>query len=218
MNLPDLWPLVILAVAVSVDGFSVGVAYGLRNIKIGIMPLIIISSISALAIYMTISLGAVIAELFTEQFAERLGGVLLIGIGLWIIYSAYIKCNNHQQDTGKIQDNKLIFSLNLNSLGIMIKILKKPVTADLDGSGSIGLLEAIILGFALALDALGAGLGAGLTGFSGYILPVCIGLSKFIFIKTGLITGDKIGNIVPSRFEVFPGLIIILLGIVTLIS
>ena len=214
----ELWSILILAIAVSVDGFSVGVAYGLRNIRISLLPLLIISGISTLTIFLSSSLGAVIANVLGFQYAKFLGGIILIAIGLWLVYTAYLKYNGGSVPEKKQNDRNLLFSLNIESLGIMIKILKKPVTADFDSSGTISYSEAIILGLALAMDALGAGFGAGLSGFSSILIPFAIGLSKFVFISSGVFCGQKLGNIVPDRFEIFPGVIIIILGIITVIS
>lgn len=224
----ELWPLLILAAAVSLDGFSVGITYGLRKIKLGLLPLLIISMISALAIFCTVNLGRAVAGVLRPDWAEYLGGTLLILIGGWLVYTTHSESNSGQKGVKKAEKkkgaintsascNRLVFSLDLSFLGIIIKILKKPATADLDHSGSISYWEAVILGLALALDALGAGLSAGLSGMSIIFFPLLIGLSKFVFVTSGYLAGKEAGNFLPDNFKIYPGIIIIVLGIFTLI-
>jgi putative sporulation protein YtaF len=212
MDLVNLWPILMLAIAISVDGFSVGITYGLKSIKLGIVPLLIISGISTIAIYLTSILGIGISDLLSGSNGNYLGGFLLVGLGLWLVFSAYLELNGQ-----KNKSKDITFSLKLKSLKIMIKILKEPAQADFDRSGNINLLEALILGLALALDAMAVGLGTGLIGYSGIVMPAIIGIATFIFISCGYYIGDKVGDILPSHFEIYPGLIIVILGILKFI-
>lgn len=234
----------------SFDGLSVGITYGLRKIRINVLSLIIISSISMAAIFLTVRAGSVLARFFSEQVAGYLGGGLLVMIGFWLVYTACFSSQKkddqlfkdkadfnadvfHESHKGiqgknsvtrdkreevlKDEKDRLLFSLDIKILGIIIKILKKPVAADFDQSGSISYREAVVLGLALALDALGAGLGAGLGGLSTIFFPLLIGVSKFIFVGGGFLAGKKIGNILPQHFKVYPGLILVIVGVITIL-
>ncbi|MDI3547949.1 MAG: hypothetical protein PWR10_1601 [Halanaerobiales bacterium] len=212
MEVLNYWPVLALAVAISVDGFSVGVTYGLRGIKVGPVPLLIISGISTIAIYLTSTIGAWIAELISKGPAEIIGSIILMAIGGWLVYTAYLNFNERNELSGE----KLLFSLRIKPLGIIINVLKEPVKADLDSSGTINNSEAFILGLALALDAMGAGLGAGLSGFVNVFIPLLIGAVNLFFVCSGFFIGRKVGDILPNRFEILPGLIIITLGVIQL--
>lgn len=215
MGIVDYWPILILAVAISVDGFAVGVTYGLRSIKLGILPLLIVSGLSTIAIYLTCTLGAGMAGIMGKEFAQVLGSIFLVLLGIWMFYSSYRNYNRVEEDE---RDEKVLFFLSIKSLGIIIKILKKPVKADLDSSGSINISEAIFLGLALALDALGVGLGTGLVGFSSFIIPMVIGISTLFFVGGGYMLGKKAENVLPDYFDLFPGIFVIMLGIINYIS
>ncbi len=227
MELEQLWPVVILAIAISVDGFSVGITYGLRRIRVGLLPLLIIGFISTISIYTTLSLGATLARLMNKELASRIGSLILIGIGCWLVYSFFLEYNHTRggyrkssaayPDKVDLNDQKLLVSFKIKSLGIVIRILKEPVEADFDNSGTINPVEALFLGLALALDALGAGLGAGLSGFPTLIVPLIIGFVNLLFVGSGFLIGEKIGDIIPEYFEIIPGFIIICLGLVKLI-
>lgn len=205
----DFLPVFILALAISIDGLSVGVTYGIRNIKLGVLPLCIISGFSTLAVYLTISIGTGIAFLINRELAKYMGSIILIFVGAWLVYSSYINLKGNEEPG----EEKTLFLIKIKPLGIIIKILKEPVKADFDKSGTINISEAVFLGFALALDALGAGLGAGLSGFSNFLIPLVIGIFNFIVIYFGFVLGKRVGKVLPEHFELFPGLIIILLGL-----
>lgn len=225
MGFHHIWPIFILAMAISIDGFAVGVTYGIRKIKIGFLPLLLVGSISAMSIYLTNILGSTLADKIGLDLAKKLGSLILVGIGIWVVYSAYINCNSSKEDYNNDREKeshrhedilagkKLLLSFKIKSMGLIINILKEPVTADFDKSGTINYAEAFFLGFALALDALGAGLGAGLTGYTGLWIPIIIGTITVLFVGGGVLLGHKVGNFLPEHFEVIPGFIIICLGI-----
>ncbi|MFW6007454.1 MAG: sporulation membrane protein YtaF [Halanaerobiales bacterium] len=204
MQLRNISVILLLAAAVSIDSFSVGITYGLRKIKIGILQLLIISGISTIGIYATGYLGAGLANYLNENIARYAGSFIIIGLGFWIIFSTYL---NYKRQ------NDVVISLKIKSLEIIIKILEKPEQADLDNSGVINNYESLILGFALALDAMAAGLGTGLSGFSSYLIPVLIGISNLVFVSSGYFIGKKVGVILPDLFDYFPGLFLIFLGV-----
>lgn len=218
MNLNQIWPIFLLAIAISTDGFAVGITYGLRGIRVSLSALVIIGLISTTSIFITSLLGASIAKIMDPIFAENLGGILLICLGTFLLYSSLKSLKNRSLNQEKdISDKKILLSLKIRSLGLIINILKTPTEADFDKSGTINNFEAIFLGLALAMDALGAGLGAGLTGFAGWHTPLIIGITTALFVGGGFITGKKAGAILPDYFRVLPGFIIIFFGILNLL-
>lgn len=219
-----IWPIFVLAMAISIDGFAVGVTYGIRRIKIGFLPLSLVGSISAMSIYLTSKLGSTLADKIGLELAQKLGSLILIGIGIWVVYLAYINYNNDKEKYNDLEEKiyhnevllpgrELLLSFKIKSMGLIINILKEPATADFDKSGTINFTEAFFLGLALALDALGAGLGAGLTGYTGLWLPIIIGTITVFFLGGGVLLGHRVGDFLPEHFEIIPGFIIICLGI-----
>jgi len=213
MIVENIWPIILLGIAISIDGFTVGISYGMRGIKISPLPLVLIGSISTIAIHLSSSLGAFLADFTGISLAKDIGGLILVVIGCWIIYTAY--STNKKKEPSPYK--RILFSFRIKPLGIIINILKEPTTADFDQSGTINFFEAVFLGLALALDALGAGFGAGMTGLSGLLVPVIIGLLSIIFVSTGFFFGKKLGNVLPQYFKIVPGLIILFLGILNII-
>src|SRR5699024_2821010 len=104
------------------------------------------------------AIGQIIEAWISPRIAEKLGGFILIVIGTWIIVQ--MLRSEQQQKAIKKKNEKMIVNLEIKSLGIVIQVLEKPAVADLDESGSITGIEALILGLALSLDAFGAGISA----------------------------------------------------------
>ena len=77
------WSLVILSVATSIDAFAVGVSLGLIAISIWI-PSLIIGLVTLVVTYLGTRIGRR-AGGYLGQWAERIGGVVLIGIGTRIL-------------------------------------------------------------------------------------------------------------------------------------
>ena len=152
-------------------------------------------------------------------FAAKLGSFILIIVGCWIFISAYIDQVKSKTNKFYSSENDLLLSLKIKPLGLIIHVLREPARVDFDSSGTINIAEAFVLGLALALDAVGVGLGAGLSNYSIYALPVIIGIMNIIFVLAGFLIGKKMNgtNLPAGTSEYLPGIIIILLGIINLI-
>ena len=212
------WAAFFLAFAVSLDGFTVGITYGLKNIEIKFVSLFIISLASGITMLVSLTLGNFLTLFLQPQWAERIGAVILIFIGFYLFYQSFkifLEEAIDYQDDINIKD---LYTIEIESLGLIINILKQPVKADLDYSGVISKREAIILGIALAMDAFGGGIGAGLAGYSPVITSISTFLWKFVLLKTGIYLGrnvkiEEFGN----KFKLIPGLILVVLGIIQFI-
>jgi putative Mn2+ efflux pump MntP len=77
------WSLVILSVATSIDAFAVGVSLGLIGISIWV-PSLIIGLVTLVVTYVGTRVGRRAGH-YLGQWAERVGGVVLIGIGTRIL-------------------------------------------------------------------------------------------------------------------------------------
>lgn len=198
----------LLALAVSVDGLGVGLSCGLRKIKLSFSSLLVVSLVSAAVSFLSMIFGSLAVEIFNPDLAERLGAVVLLTLGLAIIFEVCFK----NEKVGGIEKTLLKFRIPL--LGLAVQILKEPFRADEDLSGAISGREALALGTALALDALGIGFGAAAAGFSLILVPLCIGCCQLAMVSFGLFLGrnwqlDNLGH----RGAAIPGLILIALGL-----
>ncbi|MEX2104545.1 MAG: sporulation membrane protein YtaF [Bacilli bacterium] len=188
-----LLSLLILAFAVSLDGFGVGVTYGLRKIRIPLWSVATIALCSALVMTVSMQIGLGISQFISPLVAKWVGAVILIAIGIWALVNV-TKQKNHdpvmepvstlRQERAKIKYEWI--RIKIKTLGLIVQILRTPSAADIDKSGTITGKEAALLGLALSLDAFGAGIGAALIGYNPWISSVVIALMCIVFIVLGL--------------------------------
>ncbi|GAB6099258.1 sporulation membrane protein YtaF [Halanaerocella petrolearia] len=214
----DLLAIFILALAISLDGFVVGITYGLKGIKMNYGSILIISIASGITILLAMSLGNLLTNFLAPIWATRIGGIILILIGCWLFYDSVHSLLVVDEKVVKSDpDPREVFTFKIESLGLIINILHKPVKADLDYSGVISKQEALFLGIALALDAFGAGIGAAMVGYQPLVSALLVIGCKFGLLSGGIYLGKKItGNRINSTIRLLPGLILIILGLTKL--
>ncbi|QDI91131.1 sporulation membrane protein YtaF [Salicibibacter halophilus] len=206
--------LLVLAFAVSVDAFGVGMTYGMRKLKISMLPVVLIGFCSFISVLMAGLFAGVVFNVIPTQSADYLGGAILIAIGAWAIYQGFRpKEQQNALPVRKKQEGTMV-NWEIKKLGLVIKVLRKPTAADMDGSGTISIKEAMLLGFALALDAFGAGFGAAMLGY-----PILIfALFVFVMCSVCLVLGKKGGLKLADRKAIdklvfLPGLLIVCIGV-----
>lgn len=202
--------LYLLAFAVSLDSFSVGLTYGLRKIRIPLKSIIMIASCSAIVLLAAMAVGNIVDVFMSPQIAEKIGGTIFLLLGGWILFQFF----RPQKEKESLSHEKTIINLEIKSLGIVINILRKPTSADFDKSGSITGIEAFMLGLALSLDAFGAGIGASLLNFPPAPLAIIVALMSSLFVMLGMKLGAVLAkNSLIQKFSLIPGIVLIFLGI-----
>ncbi len=202
--------LVLLAFAVSLDSFSVGFTYGLRKMKIPFKSIVIIACCSALTLLIAMGVGSTIATFISPSAAEKIGGLVLVGIGAWVLFQFFKPSRQSEEQV----EEKVLLKFEIKSLGVVINILRKPMVADFDKSGTITGVEAFMLGLALSLDAFGAGIGAALLGYSPWIMAACVAIMSSLFVTLGINSGRTFSESKwVQKFSFLPGVMLIVIGI-----
>jgi putative sporulation protein YtaF len=210
IRMNTLFSLLLLAFAVSLDNFSTGLTYGLRKVKIPIKSITIISLCSALCLLIAMFMGQAISVILSPEWAGRVGGLILVAIGLAVLYQFF----RPEKETPVEEKEKTLINVEIKSIGLVIQIMRRPLTADFDRSGTITGVEAFMLGIALSLDSFGAGLGAALLNYSPFPLAIAIFSMSFIFLTCGLQLGVYFSHIRwIQRVAFLPGVLLICLGI-----
>lgn len=204
--------LLLLAFAVSLDSFSVGFTYGMRKMRIPFKSIIVIACCSAATMLGAMLVGDLLTKIFPIYVTERLGGIILVLIGMWVLYQFFRPGKEHSEEEEKTE--KTLINFEIKTLGIVINILRKPMSADIDKSGTITGIEAFLLGFALSLDAFGAGIGASLLGYSPIIMSILVALMSSLFVSIGIHSGNVLSRFSwMDKFSCIPGVILIMIGI-----
>lgn len=216
--------LILLSFAVSLDGFGVGITYGVRKIKIPISSILIIAACSGLIILLSMMVGVLLTGWMTADGASAVGAVILIGIGLLALYQ-FIRSGEREELGAPISSTDLstehdeqphnpVLKMELKVFGFIIQILRTPSAADMDRSGTISAGEAFLLGTALSLDAFGAGIGAALVGFPPLLTAILIAAASGFFLWSGTRVGFWVsGWRWMRKLSMLPGVILIAMGI-----
>ncbi|MFD1737131.1 sporulation membrane protein YtaF [Bacillus salitolerans] len=211
LNMLQSLSLLLLAFAVSLDSFSVGFTYGLRKMHLPIRSIIIISICSAITLMVAMGVGHMITNFLSPVWAEKVGGIVLVLIGAWVLYQ-FFKPEKKQMETNQ---EKILVKFEIKSLGLVIHILRKPLEADFDRSGTITGIEAFLLGVALSLDAFGAGIGAALLGYSPIFMAITVAFMSSLFLSVGLKSGQLCSNHEwMQKCSFLPGVLLIIIGII----
>lgn len=208
----------IIALALSLDGFGVGMAYGLQRIKIPFESMCIIGLCTALAMGSSMLLGHILIPSLTFISPHLLGAGVLIAIGGYQLILA-LKNSKPAEKAVPVMTTvtydpktyKTLLSIKLRVFGLIIQVLKTPDVADLDGSGSISPKEGILLGIALALDTFAAGIAATMTGIPIYVIGF-VAIIQILMISAGQALTGRLPSEVLDRVKFLPGTILVVIG------
>jgi len=194
----------IFALIVSIDNFTVGIAYGAKKIKINLSSNILIGIISSLGTLLSMILGLVIIRVISARAANLLGCVILLTLGIYFLIDFFNK-------RLKIEGLKLQMKQDFS---VYKALLSYPEFADMDKSGSLDLRESIVLAFALALNNFGLGIGVGITGINIFEATIFTFIISIISISLGYIVGKKyLSKLFGDYAGLFSGCLIIILAI-----
>lgn len=203
--------LLLLVIAVSIDGFGVGITYGMQKIKVPFNAIFIIMLCSGVVLLISMTIGDMLSIFISERIAQMIGGCILITLGIFSLINTIRSEIRKRKQEAELIDRK-------NKFSEIKTVLATPDKADLDRSGTISIGEALLLGFALALDAFGAGIGASLLGYSPVLTAFLIASMSGIFLFCGMKVGMLLArNKKLQRLSFLPGTLLIGIGVLNLI-
>lgn len=196
--------LLLLVIAVSLDGFGVGVTYGMKKTKVPFSALLIIMLCSGVVVLLSMTIGDFLNSFISPHRAEMIGGLILIFLGLFSLFN--VIRSKVDIDMSKLKNNERFHRFKT--------VLSTPDQADLDHSGIITTGEAFLLGTALALDAFGAGLGAAIIGYSPLLTAVSVAFMSGAFLFCGIQMGMLLlRNKHMQKLSFLPPILLISLGV-----
>lgn len=209
----------ILAVSLSIDALFVGFAYGLNGTRIPFSSKLVVCLFSILYAGIAVFAGSAASHFLPPVAGRVIGAVILALIGFSMIIKGVVKIRGGDKKS-KDAGDRTIFKWIVKSLGITVQILRNPDAGDIDRSGTIDMKEAVLLGSALSIDALGVGLGSALSGLSGWYIPLVIGFCQLLFLSAGLFSGAHIAllkRLDEKYTSMIPGFFLLALSVLRLI-
>ena len=185
----------------NLDNVVVGMAYGIKKIKIGIIENIIIAVITSTGTFLSMSIGEYISKFLPHFVSNALGAGAIIILGVYFVIQSVIK---------------LIYNTKSKELADMIEYAEK---SDLDSSGDINMKEALLVALGLTFNNLGTGVAASITGVSIQFTVI----ATFIVSIVTIIFGEALGNHVLGKFlgeyaPLISGIMLIILGIIEFLN
>ncbi|MEC0135573.1 sporulation membrane protein YtaF [Paenibacillus macerans] len=199
MDSYGLLAVIAIGLASNLDNAGVGIAYGVRKIHIPWYSNLAISFISFLATLVSGLFGSWLSLWFHPWIGQILGTLVIVGVGVWVLLQPFIEKKPLPPANGA------------NSL---TRLLRNPEEADTDSSKSISLGESIVLGIALAMNALAGGFNAGITSLNIWYTSLSVGIFSFLLLALCSGFGEKYAaEKLGDYATVISGLLLIFIGI-----
>ncbi|PEX92888.1 sporulation membrane protein YtaF [Bacillus cereus] len=198
MSTAGLFSILLIGIASNLDNAGVGIAYGIRKIRISWSNNFIIAFLGFLFTLLAGFFGNWIALFISEFTANLIGAIVLGVIGVFILCQPFLS----QKDTIESKDSSVM------------GILRDPEKADFDGSKTISFSEAIVLGVALSINNIAGGFDAGVTNLNLWLTAVISGLFSFICIRGFAYVGKRfLAEYLGKWATVIAGILLVLIGI-----
>lgn len=197
--LVNLLTMIALAIAANLDNAGVGIAYGVRKIHISSLANIIVALISGVATLGSGLVGHFMSKYVHQSVATAIGAVVIIAVGLWVISEPF---RQRQKERRKRQSN------------VIGRILDDPAAADFDESKTISLVEATVLGIALAMNAFAGGFDAGVTHLNLWGTSFFVTLLSYVLLGLAATIGRRYAaRALGDHATLIAGLLLIAIGV-----
>lgn len=203
--------ILLFVISASLDNLVVGIAYGIKKLKISLLSNLLIAFISCAGTFLSMLLGKLIGYFISPVNANIIGSIILMILGLWFITSSLKKKVTKKEELPIESPHKKQIKIDYYNCG---ELLESPEKADIDNSGNIDVKESLALGVALALNNMGLGIGASISGLSLTLTSLLTFVFSFLTIPIGYYVGKKfLSKILESNADMISGIIIILLAV-----
>ena len=197
-----------IAMALSVDAFAAGFAYGSNQIKIPLHSALIITLISSGVTGLSLLVGSVLQHHIAPGLTTAISVTILLALGILKLLDSITKSiiRTHTRLNRELQFSLLNFRF-------IIHLYADPEGADVNRSQTLDPAEAVSLALALSLDGVAVGLGAALAGISVWaIFLSSLGLNMLCLLF-GDLAGGRLARKSPCNLSCLGGAILIALAI-----
>jgi putative Mn2+ efflux pump MntP len=181
-----LWLSAVLIATVSnLDNLGAGVAFGLRETRITAVPNAVIAALTMTATAAAVISGRALSGVLPASLAAALGASIISAIGAWSLLVALVPARFLTKSFQR-RSGGLIGGRHLPSLRYA-------------GKQGLALRDALVLGAALSLNNLAAGVGAGISGIPPLATTLLVGALSLVCIGGGSRGGLSIGRRLGGR-------------------
>lgn len=166
-TLANLTEALIIVIALSVDTFVSGVAYGTSGIKIPIGSAVTVNIITSAILAAALLFGGFLGSFMSPEATTAVCAALLLILGAGKIFDSAVKAFIRRHRAFRREYRFSVFNL-----GVILNIYANPEHADRDNSSVLSISEAALLALALSIDGLAVGFGAGVSDTA--VLPLIL--------------------------------------------
>lgn len=199
MDRGSFFSILAISVASNLDNAGVGVAYGVKNIRIPFLANAVIALIGFLFTLVGGLFGDWISLWLSPFLCNVIGMMVLVTIGIWIVSQPL-----REKRAKRPPSHRHLF----------MRIFRHPEEAEMDGSRSIGFMESIILGVVLSINNVAGGFDTGLMQLniwatsliSGAFSFFCVGFCAYLGARFAAEKLGKHANLVSGALLILVGL------------
>ncbi|WP_085247610.1 manganese efflux pump MntP [Gilliamella mensalis] len=186
----SFWAILLLALAMSTDAFAVAVCRGVSLKSTPFLGALKVGILFGVVEAITPLLGWLIGYIalqYIEQWDHWVVFIVMLFLGINMIYNSFKKSDEDCQD----QDDK-------------------------EASSKKSSLMLIFTAISTSIDAFAVGVGLALASVNICFAATMIGIATCLMVTIGLLLGNKLGCLIGKRAEFLGGLVLILIGTITL--
>jgi putative sporulation protein YtaF len=197
----SLW----LGISTNIDNFGVGVAYGIKRIRIGMMSNLLIAFFNATGTLVAMTAGETVSTLLPATISGYIGNSIIILVGIWGLTNTFGFWGSDAENTSTGEPREIIQ---------LEYIAQHPEILDPNRSGHVKMRECLPLAFALSISNLATGIGAGLAGYNVGFLVLIMFIFSMLGISLGYFFGRKCSLALPGKWPgILSGVLLIALGV-----
>ncbi len=194
----------LLALSGNVDNFAVGIAYGVKHLRISVLANLLIAGVSSAGTVISMWAGVVISKVLPNPIANALGSSVLILIGIWGIWETLKTHKQSRKHKQVSSPDELAYTTYIDD----------PGRVDIDKSRSVELKEAWFLALALTINNLAGGIGGGISGLDIPFTTAFTFSASLLAINGGFWVGDSMSFRLSGFWPgILSGVLLIGLGI-----
>jgi putative sporulation protein YtaF len=204
----ELIEILVLVIALSIDAFVACFAYGANKIRIPLSSINVLNIVCTAVLGISLFLGEIVESYIPIGVTKLICFFMLFAIGVVKFFDSatrsFINKRNHI-------DKEIDFSIF--NLKFILHIYAKPEAADKDFSKVLSANEAISLAFALSIDGVAAGFGAGVSDISYTMVIITFFIFNLIIMGAGYFLGKKLSEKSEMNIAWVSGLLLMALAV-----
>lgn len=168
---------------------GVGMAYGIRGTCISFTANLTIAVINSAGTVISMLAGAAIARIFDPAISGILGGIIMMGAGVWVMMQGS-RYRSRSFSITKLYEGFRSYS-RMSLLRRTWEIINNPLIVNPDCKNIMGRSESIALGLGLTMSNFVTGFAAGMVGLDIVILTLLTIFAGVLAMWLGHAAGDS---------------------------